>query len=141
MWIENYGLIGQGKYALKPISVKISANRMQMELKNMPDKSPAPVKKDKQKVIGEQFDKRKLALFLELKPYDEKRSEDFHILLKAYRGLPVEGFEVFIKLFVESGRGLDAKNHDGVTFVEYISQNESQQAYVDCLRMAIKKMS
>ena len=93
------------------------------------------MKKDKEKVIGEAFSEEKLALFLQFKPYDESDA-DFHILLKAYRGLPEEGFEQFLQLFKRHGRNINAQNHQNETFLDYISNNLNQQRYVLLMKEA-----
>lgn len=91
------------------------------------------MKKDKQKVIGETFDTDRLKQFLAFKPVDNT-PEDFHILLKAYRGLPPEGFRDFLTVFSAAGRNLMVENIDGTTFLDYIAQNQNQHEYVEIFR-------
>lgn len=96
------------------------------------------MKKDKQKVIGETFDTEKLKSFLELKPLDDT-PEDFHVLLKAYRGLPPDGFRDFLDVFEKTGRDLRVSNTQGVTFLDYISENLNQQEYVDIFKFHLDR--
>ncbi len=90
---------------------------------------------DKKEVVGESFTDEKLKLFFDCKPYDNT-SEDFHILLKAYRGLPVEAFQRFVELFIAEGKSLQAKNTQGLSFLETIQAHSQQQAYAEVLRQA-----
>jgi len=91
---------------------------------------------DKKEVLGETFTDEKLKLFFDYKPYDNT-AEDFHILLKAYRGLPVEAFERFLELFIAAGKNLQTKNTDGLSFLETIQGHNRQQAYAKVLQAAI----
>jgi hypothetical protein len=89
--------------------------------------------KDKQKVIGEQLDETQVARFLEMRPLDDEDT-DFHILIKAYRGLPVDAFEQFLDLFVAEGRNVNATGKDGRTLVQIASDHTSQPGYVQALQ-------
>lgn len=93
------------------------------------------LKKDKQKVIGETLDEAKVKAFLDFQPYDDE-NVDFHILTKAYRGLPPHEFERFIGFYKETGRALNPVNKQGKSFLEEISQNERHLEYVDILKAA-----
>ena len=76
-----------------------------------------PQRPDKKEVLGETFTDEKLKLFFQYTPYDNT-SEDFHILEKAYRGLPIEAFERFLELFLAEGKDLRSKNNKGFSFLE-----------------------
>lgn len=89
--------------------------------------------KDKQKVIGEQLDQTKIARFLEMKPEGEQ-NEDFHVLLKAYRGLPAEAFDEFLTLFKAEGRDVNAQGDDGQTLLQITQQHDRQLGYSDALK-------
>lgn len=89
--------------------------------------------KDKQKVIGEELDQGKIARFLEMTPYDEQ-SVDFHILLKAYRGLPADAFDEFLAMFKNEGRDINAKGKEGKTLLQIAQQHQSQPGYVEALQ-------
>lgn len=90
------------------------------------------LKKDKQKVIGEELDELKVRRFLDMEPADEENA-DFHVLTKAYRGLPAEAFERFMAIYLEAGRTLNPTNQQGVSFLDSIRPHQSQQAYVAIL--------
>lgn len=89
--------------------------------------------KDKVKVIGEELDETKVARFLEMQPYGEENA-DFHILTKAYRGLPAEAFERFLQLFQEQGRDINARDPKGRTLLQLAQQNTRHPEYVDVLK-------
>lgn len=93
------------------------------------------LKKDKQKVIGEALDEAKVKAFLDYQPYEDENT-DFHILTKAYRGLPPHEFERFVDFYKESGRALNPSDNQGQTFIESISRNESHLEYVEILKAA-----
>ncbi len=92
------------------------------------------LKKDKQKVIGEQLNDAQVTRFLEMTPYDPNESTDYYILTKAYRGLPADAFERFVKAFIEQGHDIKATNAEGKSFLEEISANTSHPEYVDILK-------
>ncbi|MDX1692636.1 MAG: PA4642 family protein [Ketobacteraceae bacterium] len=94
------------------------------------------LKKDKQKVIGETLDEAKVRAFLEYQPYESEENADFHILTKAYRGLPAHEFERFLEYYREAGRELNPVNSEGERFIDMISRHENQQEYVEILKNA-----
>lgn len=89
--------------------------------------------KDKQKVIGEQLDENQVKRFLELEA-ETGVNQDFHVLLKAYRGLPVDAFARFVDLFLASGRDINAKDQQGNTLLSQVVQHKSHPEYADLLR-------
>lgn len=95
----------------------------------------AELKKDKQKVIGEEINDDKVREFLSAVPYDAENA-DFHILTKAYRGLPPHGFEKFIQVFVEEGGDLNGTDSRGHTFLEAIKRFKRHPDYVEILERA-----
>ena len=89
--------------------------------------------KDKQKVIGEELDESKVARFLDMQP-DGDENADFHVLVKAYRGLPASAFERFLTLFVAQGRNVNATGSDGRSLLQVAQQHNSQPGYVEALQ-------
>ena len=89
--------------------------------------------KDKEKVIGEDLDETKVARFLEMQPYGNENA-DFHVLVKAYRGLPPDAFTRFLQLFKDSGRDINAKGPKGQTLLQLASQNVRHPEYVEILQ-------
>ena len=93
------------------------------------------LKKDKQKVIGEVFDDERIKTFLQFLP-PAGVNGDYHLLEKAYRGMMAENFETFIGFFIAEGRDLNAKNPDGKTLLEVVSQHRHGEDYGDILKAA-----
>ncbi len=88
---------------------------------------------EKAKVIGEELDETKVARYLEMQPVGDENA-DFHVLTKAYRGLPPEPFGRFLDMFVAAGRNINAHDAQGRTFLATIIGNVGQPAYVDIAR-------
>ncbi len=90
------------------------------------------MKKDKQKVIGEEVSEERLRSFLELKgPKNEP--DDYHILTQAYRHLRVEDFARFVQIFKSDGRNIEVASGSGVSFKEEIASHRNGAAYAECL--------
>ena len=64
-------------------------------------------------VTDEVWDDDRVKSFLDLQPAGD--DADFHVLLKAYRGMRVDDFERFLRFFSEAGRNLDATDRQGRT--------------------------
>lgn len=90
------------------------------------------LKKDKQKVLGENFDDARIKTFLDLQPYGDLNG-DFHVLEKAYRGMKADNFTSFVKFFNEAGRDINATNLDGVTLLSIAKQHRHSDDYVAAL--------
>ncbi|MBV1920174.1 MAG: PA4642 family protein [Pseudomonadales bacterium] len=91
------------------------------------------LKKDKVKIIDEEMNDEKIRRFLTLKPYGEE-SADFYVLTKAYRGLPIEYFATFLKMFLAEGRDINAKNAQDQSFVSFIEGNSNFLEFVELLK-------
>jgi len=89
--------------------------------------------KDKEKVIGEELDETKVARFLEMQPKGDE-SADFHILTKAYRGLPAEAFARFLQLFQDQGRDINARDTKGRTLLQLVLENTGHPEYAEVLK-------
>jgi len=61
---------------------------------------------------------------------------DYHVLLKAYRGMVPEAFVRFVEFFVEAGRNLNEPGPDGRTILQLVSAHRHGKAYADILRDA-----
>ncbi len=88
---------------------------------------------EKPKVIGEELDDAKVARYLDMQPAADENA-DFHVLTKAYRGLPPEPFERFLQLFVAAGRNINARDRQGRTFLATIVPNVAHPRYVQIAR-------
>lgn len=54
---------------------------------------------------------------------------DFHVMLKAYRGMLPEQFERFVPFFVEAGRDINVTLDDGSTFLDLLYQHRRAEPY------------
>ena len=64
-------------------------------------------------VTDEVWDDDRVKSFLKMEPYGG--NADFHVLLKAYRGMRPADFERFLTFFVAANRDLDATDDQGRT--------------------------
>src|SRR5688572_7724755 len=93
------------------------------------------LRKDKEKVLGEIFDEERIKTFLNYTAPTGVNA-DFHLLEKAYRGMRGENFSTFIKLFVESGRDINAVGPEGKTFLQTVVTHRNGEEYVLALEAA-----
>lgn len=93
------------------------------------------LKKDKQKVLGEVFDDARVKSFLHVEPSGEA-DVDYRALERAYRGMKAENFSSFVQFFVEEGRNINAKNEDGKTLLQVISEHRLAASYISALENA-----
>src|SRR5690606_13467127 len=61
--------------------------------------------------------------YLDMQPSDGEAA-DFHVLIKAYRGMVPESFGRFIGFFVAAGRNLNETNSHGETALDVVSQHK-----------------
>ena len=92
-------------------------------------------KKDKVKILGEEWSDERVKGFLEVRPVAGE-SEDFHILLTAYRGMEVEKFCRFVNFYVEAGRDINATNVRDETIHQIVSRHACSKEYKDALAQA-----
>ena len=93
------------------------------------------LKKDKQKVLGEVFDDERIKTFLQFEP-PAGVNRDYHLLEKAYRGMKVENFATFITFFLEEGRDINARNPEGKTLFQVVSEHRHGEEYAGILKDA-----
>lgn len=93
------------------------------------------MRKDKSKVIDEQWDDARVQSFLAVRSHDDS-PDDFHCLLRAYRSMRAEDFERFLRFFVAAERDLDARDLDGRTVLDHISGHRLAAPYARALRAA-----
>jgi len=94
------------------------------------------MRKDKAKVLDEQWDDARVASFLEPRPGDGGpggAGMDHRLLLRAYQSMREEDFARFVPLFVAAGRDLDARGPDGRTVLEEIREHRYGAPYVETL--------
>ena len=90
------------------------------------------LKKDKQKVLGENFSDERIKTFLDIEAYGDT-NPDFHVLEKSYRGMMAENFTTFLKFFNEAGRDINATNSDGKTLLALVSSHRHGEDYAAAL--------
>ena len=61
---------------------------------------------------------------------------DYHVLLKAYRGMLPDAFERFVPFFVEAGRNINVKLGDGSTFLDHVARHRKSVPYMEILEAA-----
>lgn len=93
------------------------------------------LKKDKQKVLGEVFDVERIQTFFDYQP-SEGENADFHLLLKAYRGMKAENFATFVELFQQQGRDVNAESAEGKTLLQIVTAHRNGEDYADVLKQA-----
>lgn len=93
------------------------------------------MRKDKQKVVGEDIGDDQIRLFLEVEPADAT-PPSLHKLIKAYRGLRLGDFERFVRFFVEAGYDLDSRDAQGRDFVALIQDQRQAEPYIEIIQAA-----
>jgi len=90
------------------------------------------LKKDKQKVLGENFDDDRIKTFLDGEP-PVGVNTDFHLLERAYRGMIPENFKTFVTFFVEAGHDINATNPEGKSLLMLVQSHRHGEDYLDAL--------
>ena len=90
------------------------------------------LKKDKEKVIDPVWSEDRVREFLDLEP-PAGENPDFHKLLKAYQSMRESDFALFVRFFKEAGGDTAAKNSQGETVADIISQHSYGQPYLKAL--------
>jgi hypothetical protein len=90
------------------------------------------MKKDKEKVLDEVWTESRVREFLDSEP-KAGSNRDFHALLKAHQSMRAEDFELFIGMFLETGRDLNATNKSGRTALSYAKEHRNSGEHVVAL--------
>ncbi|MEE4278483.1 MAG: PA4642 family protein [Halieaceae bacterium] len=93
------------------------------------------MRKDKAKVLDEQWDDERVASFLEARPGDGS-APDHRLLLRAYQSMRDSDFARFVPMFVAAGRDVNATGPDGRTVLEEIREHRYGAPYADSLERA-----
>jgi hypothetical protein len=80
-------------------------------------------------VTDEVWDDERVKSFLALEPSGDT-SADFHVLLKAYRGMRPDDFERFLKFYLEAERSLDAVDPKGQTIWDIMSTHRQGLEFI-----------
>ena len=81
-------------------------------------------------VTDEVWNDDRVKSFLAMEPYGNE-SADYHVLLKAYRGMRAEDFARFLIFFTESGRYLDATDSSGRTIWQIIETHRHGTPFLE----------
>ncbi len=87
------------------------------------------------KTVDEDWSDERVKSFLSLQPLDEL-NPDYHVLIKAYQAMVAPDFARFVTFFVAEGRDINAKDSNGKTILDLISQHGRSAAYADSLKSA-----
>ena len=90
------------------------------------------MKKDKQKVIGEELTDERIKELLSLNPEDGV-NRDYFILMKAYRALRTHDFARFVVFFREAGLDLEATGPEGRTLKAEMAEHAQAKEYIEIL--------
>ena len=89
-------------------------------------------------VTDEVWNDDRVRSFLTYEPYGDA-SADFHVLLKAYRGMRPEDFERFLHFFLADGRDPDATDPHGRTLWQIIKEHRAGADFLLAKRRVIPK--
>jgi ankyrin repeat protein len=102
----------------------------------MTEEAPAPAhKKDKEKVLDEVWTTERIRSFLDVLP-PEGVDADFHKLLKAYQQMRADDFEQFVNFFIEAKLNINAKDPEGKTALQIVSEHRYGADYAGILKNA-----
>src|SRR5215217_5593774 len=86
-------------------------------------------------VTDEWWTDERVKAFLAMQPV-EGETPDYHVLLKAYRGMVPEAFVRFIAFFTEAGRDINAPGPGGKTIIKLLQEHRHAGEYVQILKNA-----
>ena len=86
-------------------------------------------------VTDEWWSDERVQSFLHMQPLADE-SADYHVLVKAYRGMVPEAFVRFIAYFVEAGRNINAAGPGGKTILTILQEHRNAGEYVQILKDA-----
>jgi ankyrin repeat protein len=89
--------------------------------------------KDKEKVIDEVWTEARIREFLDVNPA-AGIDADFHRLQKAYQAMRADNFADFVKLFVEAGHDINARDPQGRTVLSYALEHRHSAEFVEVLK-------
>jgi hypothetical protein len=86
-------------------------------------------------VTDEWWSDERVKSFLDMEP-TAGEDADYHVLLKAYRGMVPEAFARFIAFYTEAGRNLNAPGPGGKTILQLINEHRHGTEYAQILKQA-----
>ncbi len=95
---------------------------------------------DKTKVVDEIWDAERIRGFLDKAPMGKGQNPDFSALLYAYRSMRADDFAVFIGMYVDAGRDLNATSQQGLTLLDTIRDHRTSAAFREILEAASQRV-
>lgn len=89
---------------------------------------------DKPKVLDEEWSDERVRSFLDVTPFDTSINPDYHALARAYESMRAGDFRRFLAFFTDAGRDIDARNSDGETMLDRVSQHRRSVEYAQALK-------
>ena len=86
-------------------------------------------------VHDEWWSDERVQSFLHMQPIAGE-SADYHVLVKAYRGMVPEAFVRFIAFFIEAGRDINAPGPSGKTILGLLQEHRNAGEYIQILKDA-----
>ena len=80
-------------------------------------------------VTDEVWDDNRVKSFLDMEPVGTE-SADFHVLLKAYRGMRPDDFERFLTFFLAAERDINARDRQGRTLWQIIEAHRQGADFI-----------
>ncbi len=87
-------------------------------------------------VLDEVWDDERIRSFLDIESYGIE-SQDFHVLLKAYRGMRASDFARFLVFFKEAGRDLDARDPAGRTLWQIVENHRHGKPFLEARQQVL----
>ncbi|MCZ6710988.1 MAG: PA4642 family protein [Gammaproteobacteria bacterium] len=84
---------------------------------------------DKAKVVDEIWDEERIRGFLDKTPMGDEKSADYSVLLYGYRSMRANDFAVFIGMYLDAGRDLNATSNAGLSLLETIRDHRQSAAF------------
>ncbi len=84
-------------------------------------------------VTDEWWSDARIKSFLDMQPTGGVPA-DYHVLLKAYRGMVPDAFTRFIAFFLQVGRNLNEAGPGGKTILKLVSEHRKSAEYARVLR-------
>lgn len=84
---------------------------------------------------NEEWSDERVMAFLSLEP-PEGIPSDYHILLKAYRGMLPDTFARFVRFFSEEGHDVNVKLDDQSTILDHLARHRRAWPYIEALKVA-----
>jgi hypothetical protein len=91
--------------------------------------------KDKKRQEGEPMPEAQFHALLQYQP-EAGENQDFHVLLRAYRGMTPEDFARFMVVYRDAGRDVDATDNQGRSLTDIIRQHRHAGPYLEALEQA-----